>query len=148
MEETPRSSTTPPTVSNRFVGGDLLHFAEARVGRDQAPGISLDQRAAQLKSLGVAVDGDDLAVGAVKDGLAVAARPERPVDDDLAVLRVKRGKHLGEHHGNVAGRSAGGRRIPAATRHHSRAPSGPPLPRRPAPSSLRRSRTFWRAPAR
>ena len=55
--------------------------------------------------------------------------------------------------GPARARSAGGRppgavQPPPAPRHHSRAPSGPPLPRRPAPSNLRRSRTFWRASAK
>ena len=131
--------------ADRLMCRDVLHFAEARVDRDQSPGISLDKSRTHAKRLWVAVDGDDFAVGRLQDGFGVAPCPERAVDDDLAVFRLKRLKHLREHHGNVAGRSAGGRRSSAATRHHSRAPSGPPLPRRPAPSSLRRSRTFWRA---
>jgi hypothetical protein len=44
--------------------------------------------------VGIAVYGDDFAVGSFENGLRVAAGAERPVDDDRAVFRLKRADHL------------------------------------------------------
>ena len=110
MEDTPRSSVTPSTRVEALAGGDRFHLAVAAEHGHEPARICFGKRAAQAKGFRIAIDGDDLAVGRIENGLRIAAGAERAVDDDLAVLGLKRGQDLGEHHGNVAGRSASGSR--------------------------------------
>ena len=60
-------------------------------------------RLAMGDGLGVAVDRVDARVGGGEQGLGVAAAPEGAIDEDRAVARRQRGRHLGEEDGDMRG---------------------------------------------
>src|SRR6185503_14051288 len=86
----------------------------------QPPTGLLHQRKAARDRIAVAIDADDMRIAGVEDRARMPAGAERAVDVHTAVARRQLLQHLAAEHGNMTGRSAGGR-VAAATHHHSRA---------------------------
>src|SRR6185437_14329475 len=79
----------------------LLHITEAALDQAQARRIVLSQSLACGYRIGIAVDRDHLARGAIEDRGGVAAGAERAVDITAAVARLQRIDHFVQEHGNM-----------------------------------------------
>src|SRR5262249_10339764 len=144
-------------IGRRETGGrgQAVEVAEPALAQLQATGIMLGQPTPRGERGRIAIDGEGPRVRPRRpDGLAVAASPERGVNEGPTIARCDGMQHLGKEHGNMTlGPSRGTLgRAGAAVRHHSRAPPSPPLSpsagRLPAPNSWRCRCTFSRARTR
>ena len=103
IDETPRSSATPSTSSTPSAAKQLGHVAEAAFDQAQPRRIALGKRLAGGDGVGIAVDGDHLAVGAIEHRRRVAAGAERAVEIAAAVARLQRVDDFARENGDMAG---------------------------------------------
>src|SRR5436190_14699536 len=91
------------TVDRRDACGaqQMLHFTEAALDQAEARRIALGERLAGGDGIGIAVDGDHLASGAIEERRRVAAAAEGAVDIAAAVARLERVDDFVQQHGNM-----------------------------------------------
>src|SRR5262249_22274977 len=82
------------------------HVAEASFDQAQPRRVALSHCLAGGDRVGIAVDRDDLALGAIEHGAGVATGAERAVEVAAAVRRAQRVHDLAGQHGNVTGAHA------------------------------------------
>jgi len=98
-----------------------------------------NQFGAARDGAGVAIDGDDPAIGGGENGAAIPAGAERGVDMDAAIVHVEELDDAAGEHGNVTSQSASDSTSAVAARRHSRAP---PSAATREPSCFLSARTF------
>ena len=141
IDETPRSNTTPSTVSwprPRATSSRLEKRSSTSVRR---PAAALTRSAPECNRLLIAIDADHPAVRGSENGAGIAAGAECRIDVDGAVPWREKLDHGMAEHGNVTSQSASDSRGAVAARHHSRAPGGPSAALR-EPSCFLCARTF------
>ena len=146
MEDTPRSNTTPSTLSQPAARAIGFEIGEAVLDQREPAVRGRHEIGAERERMRVAVDGDDLAIRGVEDCARVAAGAEGGVDIDAAVFDIEEVERGAAEHGNVGGWSASDSGKAVAAHRHSRAPSALRAAAWELSSALS-ARTFWVASA-
>ena len=84
-----------------LIADESLHVGEAALAQAEAGRELRHQRLAVTDRRGIAVDGDDAAIGCRKNGARVTAGAEGAIDVNAPVSRRECTQHFGQHHGDM-----------------------------------------------
>ena len=88
-------------VVDAFGRQQVDHVAEATFDQTQPRRIALGERTAGADGVGITIDGNHLAVGAIEHGRGVAAGTEGAVDIAAAIARLQGVDHFVQQDGDV-----------------------------------------------